>query len=157
MHSKTYWKGTLNTDDPRIQRFCEHSLAPRLIDPYDIAKMLYWRDHSLEPLRHPIILGLDKTGINGCHPGQTRFLSSHLLNRSAPIRLTAYGTSDLGILNKARSKSQPANELAQAPHRNSADRTRMQEMYSEQAELLSKHITTANAYEFYVDLYKKAV
>lgn len=153
----TYWKGMLNTQDPRIQIFCEHSLAPRLIEAYDIAKMLYWRDHSLEPLRHPIILGVDKTGINGCHPGQTRFLSSHLLNRSAPIRLTAYGTPDLGILNRARSKPQPPNELAQAPHRNSADRRRMQEMYSKEAELLSKHITVDNAYEFYVDLYKLTV
>ena len=149
--AKTYWKGTLNTQDPRIQIFCEHSLAPRLILAYDIAKMLYWRDHPLEPLRHPIILGIDKTGINGCHPGQTRFLSRHLLNRSAPVRLTLYGTQDLGILNRARSQTQPAK----APP--SADTTRMQEMYSKEAELLSKHITTDNAYEFYVDLYKKTV
>lgn len=155
----TYWKGHLVPQDPRVKHYCEHTLAQRLTDWKSIAKMLYWRDHPHEPIRDPIILKLSNKGIEECHPGLTRFLSCHLLDRSAPIRLIAKGNPDLRIITRARQMRIAPNEQAQAPdsrvgHRHQY-RTRVRQLYWEQAQELSELITHDNAYAFYVDLYKK--
>ena len=157
----TYWKGHLNPQDPRVKHYCEHTLAPRLTDWESIAKMLYWQDHAQEPIRDPIILGVDKQGINGCHPGTTRFLSCHLLGKSAPVRLTAQADlEDLQIITRARQMRRAPNERAQDPRRRADHRAygaQVMEEYGARArELIILHgVTHHNAYGFYVDLYKK--
>ena len=124
----------LSADDPRVQAYAQHTLAPRLTDVYSISKMLYWRDHPQEAFLKPIYIGIDHTGINGVHPGQTRFLSAHLLNKPIEVIVNERIQKQTSILGWSE---------------------RIRTLYNTPAHTLAQKITAHTAYELYSELYSK--
>jgi hypothetical protein len=146
--SMTWFKGTLNTQQPCVEYYAQQHLSAILrkhsdFKLYYTCKMLDWFSNPQVELVHPMIITEHNGIVTSAHPGQTRFLAACIMGVNWPARVRTNCDHTLLLNDASKTKKYTADQTI----KHYVDNVKAQHMHT--AVMLENKYAHCDAWQFY--------